>query len=102
MKILSKADAGGPLDGRKTIYSVEIGEKEYVDVMRCEESGLIYVMQAEDGGEIYDEKGETVNRHFDKSEVIALVIEWVKDHEEKQQIGCPYQSKRKRRRGRKK
>jgi hypothetical protein len=43
-------------------------------------------MQAEDGREIYDEKGETVDHNFDKSEVIAFVVDWVKGHEEKQQI----------------
>ena len=83
MRIASKADASGPLDGRKTIYSVEVGEKEYADVMYCVESGLVYVMQAENGGGVYDEKGETVNCRFDKSEVVAFVTGWIKDHREK-------------------
>lgn len=75
MKIICEMDASGPLDGKKTIYTVELESGKYIDVMFCAGSGLLYVMESADGGQVYNDAGETVKHEFDEAKIIAFVRE---------------------------
>lgn len=62
MRIIATSDASGPLDGKKTIYTVELErEKYFADVMYCADSGLLYVMQYEDGKKVCDNTSTAVD-----------------------------------------
>lgn len=70
IRISDTFDASGPLDGEKTVYSVEVADGTFVDVMHVQNTGLIYIMQSDDGEEIY---GNSSDSMYCKDEVIALV-----------------------------
>lgn len=75
MKIIHETNASGPLDGEKTIYTVELETGKYIDIMLCAGSGLLYAMENADGGEVYNDAGETVKHEFDEAKIISFVRE---------------------------
>ena len=64
------------VDDRSTIFTVEVGNKQYVDVKLCKDTGLCYIMQNGDGSTIYGETGtETlrIGASYDEQAVLDMV-----------------------------
>lgn len=74
LEVVAEADASGPLDGAKTVYTVALDDGEYLaDVMHRPDTGLLYVMQHEDGKEVSNRSDLVIN----EAEIIAFMRNWL-------------------------
>lgn len=68
MKIVGKHE-----DGKRTIYTVEICNNRYVDVMYIKESYLCYAMQEHDGRIVFDDNRNTFDCEIDEMVIVMFV-----------------------------
>ena len=75
MKIMGKTDDSNDA-GKRIMYTVELAENKFVDVMNCvDQDNLFYVMELGDGRCVCDADGNSLNFNINEDQIINFVSE---------------------------